>query len=86
MKTIVLTEKEWAKIHSILAKKYRDKPSVMLIQTVMRRELGCTVRRHREWVEYSKDRPWVSTSGYEWTIRLDFYNDELETLFRLTYL
>lgn len=86
MKTVILSEKEWARIHQLLAEKYRDKPSVMIIKTVMRRELGFTVRRHREWVEFSKNEPWASTSGYVWTIRLDFYDDELETLFRLTYL
>lgn len=86
MKTIILSEKEWSRIHRVLATKYKDKPSVMLMKTVMKRELGFTVRRHREWVEYGKSDPWASTSGYVWTIRLDFYNDELETLFRLTYL
>lgn len=85
MKTIVLSEKEWNKIHRQLAAKYKDKPSVMLIKSVMRRELGFTVRRHKEWVEDSKD-VWNTQTGYQWSIRLDFYNDELETLFRLTYL
>jgi hypothetical protein len=86
MKTIVLTEKEWNRIHRQLAAKYHDKPSVLLIKTVMRRELGFTVRRHKEWVKDSAEDIWNSQGMYEWTIRLDFYNDELETLFRLTYL
>lgn len=77
MKTIVLSEKEWAKIHHRLAVKYKDKPSVMLLKPVMKRELGFVVRRHREWSE---------DNGYRETIRLDFYSDEMETLFRLTYL
>ena len=85
MKTIVLSEKEWNKIHRQLAAKYHDKPSVLLIKSVMRRELGFTVRRHKEWVEDSKD-VWNTQTGYQWSIRLDFYNDELETVFRLTYL
>ena len=85
MKTIVLSEKEWNKIHRQLAAKYHDKPSVLLIKSVMRRELGFTVRRHKEWVEDSKD-VWNTQTGYHWSIRLDFYNDELETVFRLTYL
>ena len=85
MKTVVLTEKEWNKIHKQLALKYKDKPSVLLMKSVMRRELGFTVRRHSEWVEDSKD-VWNTQTGYQWSIRLDFYNDELETVFRLTYL
>lgn len=86
MKTVVLTEKEWNRIHRQLATKYKDKPSVLLIKTVMRRELGFTVRRHKAWVSEGAEGIWNSQGMYEWTIRLDFYNDELETLFRLTYL
>lgn len=86
MKTIVLNEKEWARIYEQLAQKYHDRPSILLMRSAMRRELGFTVRRHKEWIEAENRDTWITTSGYQWSIRLDFYSDEMETLFRLTYL
>lgn len=74
---MTFTSEEWAKIYNRLALRYMDRPSVILIKSSMRRELGFTVRRHRWWEE---------NAGYMENICLDFYSDEAETLFRLTYL
>jgi hypothetical protein len=46
----------------------------------MKRTLGFTVRRHREYV------PKMSGGYYEEQIHLDFYDEGAITLFRLTYI
>lgn len=75
---ITLTVKEWTGIRKKIKEDYRWKPSVMMIRSSMRDELGFTPRLHSEWNE-SKHR-------LEETVFLDFYNNEKETLFRLKYL
>lgn len=81
MAVIKLSLAQWAKIHNDLAKS--NAAATMLIREVMKRELGFTVRRHRQWVlEEGYD-------GYgEWLeeIHLDFIDSEKELLFRLKYL
>jgi hypothetical protein len=81
-KGIKLTEKQWATVHDRLAQEYRDRPSVLIIRSVMRRELGFTVRRHTEW--------WPNNNGKTYrpitVIVLDFYNAHSLTFFRLKYL
>lgn len=47
----------------------------------MREELGFTVRRHAEWKTAHNGR-WDRDD----TIRLDFYNEEALTWFRLSFL
>lgn len=77
MKPIELTQAEWAGIHRKLAKRYEQRPSVLLIRNKMREELGFTVRRHRV---YHEQRGSVET------ILLDFYSEQAATMFRMTYL
>ena len=79
--TIVLTEAEWAPIYNNLARRYMDRPSIMLIRKKMKEELGFTVRRHAQW-ESSHNGRWNRAD----TIRLDFYTEEAMTWFRMTYL
>jgi hypothetical protein len=79
--TIVLSEAEWAPIYNKLAALYMDRPSVILIRSKMREELGFTVRRHAEWKTAHNGR-WDRDD----TIRLDFYNEEALTWFRLSFL
>ena len=77
MKPIALTPSEWSTVYNKLAKRYEHQPSVILIRSKMRKELGFTVRLHKE---YFPQR------GYAETVFLDFYNDEAATLFMMTYL
>lgn len=76
-KSIKLTTKEWTAIRKQLKEEYKWKPSIFFIREVMRRELGFTTRFH---TTYSEQR------GSEEIIYLDFFDDNLETLFRLKYL
>ena len=73
--TIELTAKEWKPIRVRIKDEYPL--SYLLISSVSKRELGFTVRLHRE---YEND------IGYKETVCLDFYDDHKETLFRLKYL
>lgn len=75
---IVLTESEWAQIYEQLAQEYP--PSYLLIRSVMRKELGFSVRRHRRWLPES----WKYPPRDE--IHLDFYNNAAETFFTIKYL
>jgi hypothetical protein len=76
--TVVLTESEWNRIYHQLSQEYP--PSHLLMRSVMRRELGFTVRRHRRWLPDSWDHP------HRDEIHLDFYNDAAETFFTIKYL
>jgi len=73
---MVLTEKEWADIHNRLSQEYP--PSYLIMRSVMRRELGFTVRTHRQWAP--------GMVSYTEEIHLDFYDDAQATWFRLKYL
>lgn len=79
--TITLTEAEWAPIYNKLALQYIDRPSVIIIRSKMREELGFTVRRHAEWQTEHNGR-WKRND----TIRLDFYREDALTWFRLSFL
>ena len=74
--SIKLSIDNWTKLRQRLKQEYAWKPSYWMIKSTMRRELGFTPRLHRDW---PKDQ------GYIEVIFLDFYDDQLETLFRLKY-
>lgn len=76
-KTIQLTVQEWTVLRKRLKEEYAWKPSLFLMREVMRRELGFTTRYHQVY---------VPAVGYSESVCLDFYDDNLETLFRLKYL
>lgn len=76
--TVVLSESEWNSIYHQLVQEYP--PSYLLMRSVMRRELGFTVRRHRRWLPDS----WDHQSRDE--IHLDFFNEAAETFFTIKYL
>ena len=78
MKPIALTESEWFAVCDKLGKIYADSPSTLLIRDKMKRELGFTVRSHTGWTPELVSQITI--------VYLDFYNDEAETMFRLTYL
>ena len=73
---LTLTAVEWAKIRKQIKEEYSWKLSILLIRDVMRRELGFVTR----YQEYSQ------THGTKEAVFLDFYDDAMETLFRLKYL
>lgn len=78
MSCIVLTHAEWRPIFAQLKEEYKSKPSVFLLRDAMKRELGFTVREHREWVH--------SLGHHQSDIRLDFYTESAHSWFRLKYL
>lgn len=84
-KPIILTEAQWAKLHTRLSADNHS--SVMLIREKMKVVLGFTVRRHEEWVTKQVDRRDVSygTKNCIRSICLDFYNEPKRTMFLLKY-
>lgn len=74
---ITLTDREWRSIKRQLMIDWGHKPSVFLMRSVMKRELGFTDRHHQEWTEQR---------GYTTTVFLDFFDEPSETMFRLKYL
>jgi hypothetical protein len=79
-KPIILSEKNWLAIYDQIAKEYP--PSVLLIRDRMRKVLGCTSRRHREW---APEPGYDGYGTYINTIHLDFYNEPKRTMFLLKY-
>jgi hypothetical protein len=76
-KSIHLSTDEWKKIRRRIKEEYQiDKPSILLIKSVLKRELGFSVRLHSEWANDNRRE----------SIYLDFYDDTKETMFRLKYL
>jgi len=76
-KSIHLSTDEWKKIRRRIKEEYQiDKPSILLIKSVLKRELGFSVRLHSEWANDNRLE----------SIYLDFYDDTKETMFRLKYL
>ncbi len=76
-RSIQLTDREWSKLRKRLKEEYAMKPSIFLIRETMRRELGFVTRYHKT---YSHQH---GTMEYIW---LDFFDDNMETMFRLKYL
>lgn len=74
---ITLSQREWASIYRKLKEDWAHKPSIFLIRNVMKRELGFNTRTHQTWDEQR---------GYTTTMYLDFYDEQMEILFRLKYL
>lgn len=75
-RTIQLSAPEWTRIRDQLEQEYP--PSWIIIRFVQQRELGFTVRLHKEW-----EPEMVS---YKETYCLDFFDDTKETWFRMKYL
>lgn len=75
---ITLTKNQWEQIKTQLS---QDWPlSYIAIRSVMKRELGFTVRINREFYGHAFD------NGYKTTVYLDFYDDVKESWFTLKYL
>jgi len=85
--TIKLTRKEWQPIADRLSKECPK--SWTTITYVQKRELGFTVRHHREPVTGTDVIQYDQFGGYsphKDYICLDFYDDVKETFFRMKYL
>lgn len=74
---ITLERHVWRKIEAQLKEDYKERPSIFLLRSVMKRELGFTVRQNNYWHEDVNVRH---------TVYLDFFDDQKETLFILKYL
>ena len=86
MTTIKLSEDVWNSIYLRLAREHADRPSVLIIREVGRRELGFTVRRHREWVPDERLKFGRPGGDFQEEIHLDFDDPAMATLFRMKYL
>lgn len=76
-KSIRVSVENWYKLRYRLKEDYNWKPSILMIRSVMREQLGFTPRLHSHWNEQSGE--------YQEIMFLDFYNDHYETLIRLKY-
>ena len=74
---LTLTVDEWTRIRKQLKAEYNWKPSIFLIRDTMKRELGFLPRYHRT---YSEQR------GSEEVVYIDFFDEQMESIFRLKYL
>jgi hypothetical protein len=77
IKHLELTHEEWYKIRDKIRAVHGD--SMVILSFKMKRELGFTVRHHREREE--TDGFW----GYKEAIHVDFYTEEAKVWFLLTY-
>jgi hypothetical protein len=85
--SIRLTTGQWADIRQRIREEYPTQDSVLIIRSVMQRELGFTTRLHREWlVENNTGGEYDGYGDYQESIYLDFVDDNKETFFRLKYL
>ncbi len=97
MKPIVMTTSQWARVFEEIKK--REKPSTYLSRSKMRDVLGFTNRNHEEWVkvEDAKDHDpdndwphsdmggWYEGKTHQYTVHLDFYDEQKRTMFLLKY-
>ena len=87
-----MSSEQWAQIYQEI--KRREKPSTYLTRNKMKDVLGFTVREHREYVDDVESYPymrddWIQEFGKpkrcEFTIRLDFYDEQKRLMFLLKY-
>ena len=74
-KTITLSLNNWHKLQEKIVEDHGR--TTVLISWRLRDTLGFTVRKHREY----NQGPWCDST----TIRLDFWNDAMQTIFLLKY-
>jgi len=84
--SIRLTTSQWHQIRQLIREEYPTRDSVLIIRSVMRRELGFTTRLHREWIPEDGAGQYDGYGNYQESIYLDFVDDIKETFFRLKYL
>lgn len=81
MKSIVLTEQNWAKLRYQLVQ--TQPRSVMMIRSKMRDVLGFTDRTHTKWID--KPNKWGGMGYQEIEVHLDFFDEAKRTFFLLKY-
>mgnify|MGYP003347292279 CR=1 FL=1 len=80
IKSLRVSEKRWDTIYKDIAK---TRPaSWLLLRETMKKKLGFTSRRHREWIP---DKGYDGYGNYQNIIFLDFYDDQKKTMFMLKY-
>ena len=84
--SIRLTTSQWHQIRQLIRQEYPTQGSVLIIRSVMQRELGFTTRLHREWIAEDGAGQYDGYGNYQESIYLDFVDDAKETFFRLKYL
>ena len=84
--SIKLTEQQWQDIRQRIKEDYPTQPSILIIRSAMRRELGFTERLHREWIPEEGTGQFDGYGNYQRSVYLDFFDDAKETFFRLKYL
>lgn len=81
---IIHKPNHWREIRDQLINEFG--PSIV-IRSRMRRELGFTVREHRQWISNIYDAKKHRELGYyQDQVHLDFYNDAAQSWFQLRYL
>lgn len=73
-KTLAINDYRWAKLKAKIVEDYGL--ATVLISWRLRNTLGFTVREHRDY---------ANESGWDNSIRLDFWDDQLQTMFLLKY-
>jgi hypothetical protein len=74
-KTITLSNQQWEKLKSQIIEDYGR--TTVLISWRLKEQLGFTLRQHRD----EKETEWKKM----YTMRLDFWDDMLHTMFLLKY-
>lgn len=73
-KTLAINNWQWLKLRAKIVEEYGQ--STVLISWRLKDTLGFTVREHRNYAD---------ESGWNNSIRLDFWDDQLQTMFLLKY-
>ncbi|HET8688556.1 MAG TPA: hypothetical protein VFM18_18235 [Methanosarcina sp.] len=76
MSTIAVSRQKWVEIRGRIKEDHGA--ATAMLKTRMKTELGFVYREYREWLKKEE--------RYHEDIRLDFYDDQKEILFRLKYL
>ena len=74
-KTITLSNRQWDKLKSQIIEDYGR--TTVMISWRLREQLGFTLRQHKD----EKETEWTK----QYTMRLDFWDDILHTMFLLKY-
>ena len=79
MKHHELTREEWDRIREQIRTEFG--PSMILLRSKMRDELGFLPREHRDWVPKMDGGHWGDT-----VIHIDFYTEQARTWFLLKFV
>jgi hypothetical protein len=79
MKHHELTREEWDRIREQIRTEFG--PSMILLRSRMRDELGFLPREHRDWVPKMDGGHWGDT-----VIHIDFYTEQARTWFLLKFM